>query len=140
MPRIREEALWTQGPDSFTRGGASLLSFVPNASTKRFMAFTYAFTYDMITPRRTKEHTVTSITATAFRQNIYRTIDQVNANCAPITITNTKGKGAVLIGEDDWAAIEETLYLASIPDMVESLQVGRKASLDECVTEDSLEW
>lgn len=83
---------------------------------------------------------MTSITATAFRQNIYRIIDQVNANCAPITITNTKGKGAVLIGEDDWAAIEETLYLASIPDMVESLQVGRKASLDECVTEDSLEW
>ncbi|WP_165045679.1 MULTISPECIES: type II toxin-antitoxin system Phd/YefM family antitoxin [unclassified Adlercreutzia] len=83
---------------------------------------------------------MTSITATAFRQNMYQTIAQVNANCAPITITNSKGKGAVLIGEDDWAAIEETLYLASIPGMSESLQEGLVTSLDDCLTEDELEW
>lgn len=83
---------------------------------------------------------MTSITATAFRQNIYQTIAQVNANCAPIAITNSKGKGAVLIGEDDWAAIEETLFLASVPGMVESLQQGRAEALGDCVTEDQLEW
>lgn len=39
---------------------------------------------------------MTSITATALRQNIYQTIAQVNENCTPIAITNSKGKGAVL--------------------------------------------
>ncbi len=83
---------------------------------------------------------MTSITATAFRRNVYQTIAQVNVNCAPVTITNSKGKGAVLIGEDDWAAIEETLYLTSIPGMSESLQEGMAVSLDDCLTEDELEW
>lgn len=83
---------------------------------------------------------MTSITATAFRQNMYQTIAQVNVNCAPIAITNNKGKGAVLIGEDDWAAIEETLFLAGVPGMVESLQGGRAEALSDCVTEDQLEW
>lgn len=83
---------------------------------------------------------MTSITATALRQNLYQTIAQVNASCTPIAVTNSKGKGAVLIGEDDWAAIEETLYLASIPGMSESLQEGMNASLEECVAEDELEW
>lgn len=50
-----------------------------------------------------------SITATAARKDLYNIIARVNENCAPITITNSKGKSAVLIGEDEWAAIEETL-------------------------------
>ncbi|WP_165053414.1 MULTISPECIES: type II toxin-antitoxin system Phd/YefM family antitoxin [unclassified Adlercreutzia] len=83
---------------------------------------------------------MTSITATALRQNIYQTIAQVNANCAPIAITNSKGKGAVLVGEDEWAAIEETLHLNSIPGMAESLQAGAAEPLDSCVSEDQLEW
>ena len=66
---------------------------------------------------------MTSITATALRQNIYQTIAQVNENCTPIAITNSKGKGAVLVGESDWAAIEETLFLNGIPGMSESLRV-----------------
>lgn len=49
---------------------------------------------------------MTSISATALRKDIYNIIAQTNENCAPIAITNTKGKGAVLIGEDEWAAIE----------------------------------
>ncbi|WP_241156026.1 type II toxin-antitoxin system Phd/YefM family antitoxin [Adlercreutzia sp. ZJ154] len=86
------------------------------------------------------ETIMTSITATALRQNIYQTIAQVNANCAPISITSSKGKGAVLIGEDEWAAIEETLFLNSIPGMTESLQIGLQESLDDCISEDQLEW
>lgn len=83
---------------------------------------------------------MTSITATALRQNIYQTIAQVNANCAPVAITNSKGKGAVLVGEDEWAAIEETLYLAGMPGMSESLQAGKAAGLEECLSENELEW
>lgn len=61
---------------------------------------------------------MTSISATAARGDLYNVIARVNEECKPITITNSKGKSAVLIGEDEWAAIEETLYLESIPGMV----------------------
>lgn len=81
-----------------------------------------------------------SITATAARKDLYNLIASVNENCAPISITTSKGKGAVLIGEDDWAAIEETLYLNGIPGMTESLVAGMAESTDECVGEDALEW
>lgn len=81
-----------------------------------------------------------SVTATAARKDLYNLIARVNENSAPITITNNRGKGAVLIGEDDWAAIEETLYLNSIPGMSASLEEGMTESVSSCVGEDDLEW
>lgn len=81
-----------------------------------------------------------SITATAARKDLYNVIASVNENCAPIAITNSRGKGAVLIGEDEWAAIEETLYLNSIPGMAESLVEGASEPVSDCVGEDALEW
>ena len=83
---------------------------------------------------------MTSISATALRQDIYNIISRVNEDCAPIAITNTRGKGAVLVGEDDWAAIEETLYLMSVPGMVDSLIAGKAEAVEGCVSEDDLEW
>lgn len=81
-----------------------------------------------------------SVTATAARKDLYNLIARVNENSAPITITNNRGKGAVLIGEDDWAAIEETLYLNSIPGMSASLEEGMAESASSCAGEDDLEW
>ena len=46
----------------------------------------------------------------------------------------------MLIGEDDWAAIEETLYLNNIPGMSASLEAGMAESLEDCVDEADLEW
>lgn len=83
---------------------------------------------------------MTSISATALRKDLYNIIAQTNENCTPIAITNTKGKGAVLIGEDEWAAIEETLYLMGISGMAQSLIEGRDAPAEKCVDEASLEW
>lgn len=83
---------------------------------------------------------MTSITATNLRKDIYRTIAQVNESCAPIMITSSKSKGAVLVGEDDWAAIEETLYLMGIPGMTESLLEGKNTSIEDCVAESDLDW
>lgn len=83
---------------------------------------------------------MTSIGATALRRDLYNIIARVNDDCAPVAITNTKGKGAVLVGEDEWAAIEETLYLMGVPGMAESLIEGRDASTEECVEETALEW
>ncbi|MCI6733186.1 MAG: type II toxin-antitoxin system Phd/YefM family antitoxin [Lachnospiraceae bacterium] len=81
---------------------------------------------------------MTAITATKARENIYQLIQEVNANCTPVTITNNKGKNAVLIGEDDWKAIEETLYLMSVPGMAESIIKGGNTPLDDCLDEEEV--
>ena len=81
-----------------------------------------------------------SVTATAARKNIYNLIASVNENCAPIAITTTKGKGAVLIGEDEWAAIEETLYLNSIPGIPKKIIKGMDTPLSECIAEEDSKW
>ncbi len=83
---------------------------------------------------------MTSISITALRQDIYNIINRVNEDCTPISITNSRGKGAVLIGEDDWAAIEETLYLMNIPGMAESILAGKAELVEDCISEDDLEW
>ena len=81
-----------------------------------------------------------SVTATAARKDIYNLIASVNENCAPIAITTSKGKGAVLIGEDEWSAIEETLYLNSIPGLANLIVEGMNTPISECIAEDDQEW
>lgn len=83
---------------------------------------------------------MTAISATKARENIYKLIQEVNVNAAPVIITNNKGKNAVLIGEDDWKAIEETLYLASIPGLSESIIEGGNTDVSDCVDESEVEW
>ena len=83
---------------------------------------------------------MTTVTATAARKDIYNLIARVNEDSEPVTITNAHGKGAVLIGEDDWAAIEETLYLMGIPGMAESLLEAKAEPLEECTPESDLDW
>lgn len=83
---------------------------------------------------------MTAISVTKARENIYQILSDVNTNCQPITITNNRGKNAVLISEDDWNAIQETLYLNSIPGVAESIVIGGKTSLNDCLSEDEVEW
>ena len=83
---------------------------------------------------------MTSVTATAARKDIYNLIARVNEDCKPVAITNSKGKGAVLVGEDDWSAIEETLYILGTPGMAEKLIEAHGESLDDCVPADALDW
>lgn len=83
---------------------------------------------------------MTAISATKARDNIYKLIQDVNVSSTPITITNNKGKNAVLIGEDDWRAIEETLYLASIPGLSESIIEGGNTDVSDCIDESEVEW
>ena len=71
---------------------------------------------------------MTIVSATKARDNLYQIISDVNANCEPITITNNKGKNAVLIGEADWRAIEE------------SILAGGKTPIKECISEEEVEW
>mgnify|MGYP002771349076 CR=1 FL=1 len=83
---------------------------------------------------------MTSISVTKARENFYQILADVNTSSQPITITNSRGKNGVLISEDDWQAIQETIYLNSIPGMAESILAGGRTPLEECIAEDEVEW
>ncbi len=74
-----------------------------------------------------------TISITEARNNIYKLIDMTNEEGEPIQITGKRGN-AVLISEEDWRAIKETLYLVSIPGMRESIIKGMEEPLDKCLT------
>ncbi len=78
-----------------------------------------------------------TITATEARANLYRLIDQTAESHQPIRIAG-KRTSAVLISESDWDAIQETLYLASVPGMRESIKEGMAEPLEESTKE--LDW
>ena len=56
---------------------------------------------------------MSTINITNARQNLFQLVADVNVGFNPITIVNNKGKNAVLISEDEWKSIEETLYLSN---------------------------
>lgn len=64
---------------------------------------------------------MTSISITKARAKLNQIVSEVNESSQPIMIVNNRGKNAVLIGEEDWKAIQETLYLNSIPGMSQSI-------------------
>jgi prevent-host-death family protein len=74
---------------------------------------------------------VKTITATKARLNFYKLIDEIAKTNRPIQITS-KRTNAVLISENDWGAIQETLYLLSIPGMRESIVNGMKTPIEKC--------
>ena len=80
---------------------------------------------------------MTSITATEARKQLYKLLDDVSDSHEPVQITGRRGN-AVLVGEDDWRAVQETLYLVSIPGMRESIIEGMATPVEECA--DELDW
>ena len=80
---------------------------------------------------------MTTVTATEARKLLYKLLDDVADSHEPIQITGKRGN-AVLIGEDDWRAVQETLYLVSIPGMRESILEGMRTPVEEC--EEDLDW
>jgi prevent-host-death family protein len=80
---------------------------------------------------------MTTITATEARKLLYQLLDDVADSHEPIQITGKRGN-AVLIAEDDWRAVQETLYLLSVPGMRESILDGMKTPVEEC--DKDLDW
>ena len=78
-----------------------------------------------------------NITVSQARERLYRLLDEVAASREPVLITGKRGS-AVLVPEEDWRAIQETLYLLAIPGMRESIREGMATPVTECVRE--LEW
>lgn len=73
-----------------------------------------------------------SINITSARKELYSLVEAVNYDSVPVLIMGKNGN-AVLISEEDWNAIQETLYLTSILGMAESLIQGKESSLEDCV-------
>jgi antitoxin YefM len=80
---------------------------------------------------------MTSITATDARKNLYKLVEHVQESHEPIQITGKRGN-AVLVSEADWRAVQETLYLVSIPGMRDSILEGMATPVDEL--EDEPGW
>ena len=78
-----------------------------------------------------------TMTASEARANLYRLIDQAAESHQPITISGKK-TSAVLISSEDWAAIQETLFLLSVSGMRESIKEGMAEPLSKSATE--LDW
>lgn len=80
---------------------------------------------------------MTSMTATAARKQLYSLLDDLADSHEPVQIAG-KRHSAVLVTEDDWRAVQETLYLTSVPGMRESILSGLKTPVDKCAKE--LDW
>jgi prevent-host-death family protein len=78
-----------------------------------------------------------TLTATEARKKLYTLVDDVAESHDPIQIVG-KRNSAVLVSEEDWRAVQETLYLSSMPGMRESIRKGLKTSVEEC--EEELDW
>jgi prevent-host-death family protein len=104
--------------------------------------------YQLFGPARLTERTqygtlsievtaMTTLTASKARARLYKLLDQAASSHEPIQITG-KRANAVLVSEDDWRSIQETLYLLSIPGMRESILKGMKEPVEKCLPD--LKW
>jgi prevent-host-death family protein len=80
---------------------------------------------------------MTIITVTEARSKLYSLIDEAAQTHRPVVITG-KRNNAVLLSEDNWNAINETLFLLSVPGMRESIRKGIETDLGEC--DKDLDW
>ena len=80
---------------------------------------------------------MTTFKAKDARAKLYKLIDEVSRSHEPIYITG-KRANAVLLSEDDWRSIQETLCLLSIPSMRESIRAGMDTPIDKCA--EDMDW
>ena len=78
-----------------------------------------------------------TLNVTEARAKLYKLIDDTTVSHEPVVITGKRGN-AVLLAEDDWNAINETLHLLSVPGMRESILEGMQESTDSAANE--LNW
>ena len=74
---------------------------------------------------------MTTLSVSEARKRLYNLVDEVKETHEPVQIKG-KRNSAVLVSEEDWRAIKETLFLTSMPDMRESIKAGLKTPINEC--------
>jgi antitoxin YefM len=77
------------------------------------------------------------INVTSARKQLYKLVQDVQDSHEPVFIAG-KTRSAVLVSEEDWNSIEETMYLLSIPGMKESIKEGMAEPIEKCSKE--LKW
>ena len=77
---------------------------------------------------------MTTLSASEARKRLYNLVDEVKESHQPVQIVG-KRNSAVLVSKEDWKAIEETLYLVSMPGMRESIRKGLKTPVEKCEEE-----
>lgn len=82
---------------------------------------------------------MSAINITNARKELYNLVEEVNLYSEPTLIVSKKGN-AVLVSESDWNAIQETVYLNSISGMVESIKKGMETPIEDCVSEEDVDW
>jgi antitoxin YefM len=87
-----------------------------------------------VTNVKTYAFLMKTISATVARSDLYRVIDSTIEEHEPIQITGKRGN-VILVSEPDWRAIQETLYLVSMPGMRDSIRAGMAESIGNCSKE-----
>ena len=82
---------------------------------------------------------MTTTTITNFRKNVYSMVENTVRFNEPVNIT-TKDGNAVMISEEEYLGLIETLYLTSVPGMKEKLVEGLNTPLEETVSEEEVVW
>jgi antitoxin YefM len=95
---------------------------------------TYALTYALAKGVHTM---TTTLTASDARASLYRLIDEAAQTHKPVLISGKRGN-AVLVSEEDWSAIQETLHLLSVPGMRESIKEAMAEPLSK--SKQTLKW
>ncbi|MFY9705154.1 MAG: type II toxin-antitoxin system Phd/YefM family antitoxin [Desulfobacterales bacterium] len=78
-----------------------------------------------------------TLSVTEARAKLYRLVDQASLSHEPVVITGKRGN-AVLISEDDWRSIQDTMYLLTVPGLRESIREGLATPLEDC--KEDIDW
>jgi PHD/YefM family antitoxin component YafN of YafNO toxin-antitoxin module len=90
-----------------------------------------------LVPFPQRNHHVTTITATEASRRLDEVLDNLAESHEVVWIAGQRHSG-VLVSEDDWRSIQETLYLTSVPGMKESIVEGLRTPVEQCAKE--LDW
>lgn len=82
---------------------------------------------------------MTNVNITNFRKNIYSLIEQTIKYNEPINVS-TKDGNAILISEEDYRNLMETLYIESVPGLKEDIINGMKEPIEEFINESEVDW
>lgn len=80
---------------------------------------------------------MSTLNVTEARSKLYSLIDETTETHEPILITGKRGN-AILLAEEDWRAVTESLFLVSIPGMRESIREGLNTKTEDC--DEDLDW
>ncbi|MDR1311045.1 MAG: type II toxin-antitoxin system Phd/YefM family antitoxin [Burkholderiaceae bacterium] len=76
---------------------------------------------------------------TAFRKNIFSILEHTIKYNQPVNVS-TKDGNVVVISEEDYRNLTETLYLTSVPGLKKVIEQGIKTPLSECIPEKEAQW